>query len=286
MSYKLPWGHLSPSQLNMWERCQVQYRIFQVDGAKAPPDCGLEVKIQTHDTILRGDLEQKIKSGENLPNSHLQEHFIAGLETRVDAMKADPNRSEPIEKIVQTEATYFGKIASMSQPWRKATRPRAIEREILFTIGDVPVKCRLDLLVDEGVNDRVQDLKRSGRKLPKGSAQGSRQLATYAIGMQSADVGLVNIVENVLPVVEIQDAQISQGLAERTKAQYEGIAEQITFATEKDRFVPVDTTDQRKAWCCTAQYCGAWRIGSKDWKTGRDISCEYGERAVSKVFGA
>jgi len=70
------------------------------------------------------------------------------------------------------------------------------------------------------------------------------------------------------------------------QAQYQGIAGEITDAIEKDRWVPVDTTDQRKAWVCTAQYCGAWRIGSKDWKTGRDIGCPYGERAQAKVYGS
>lgn len=286
MSYKLPKGHLSPSQLNAWERCQVQYRIFNVENAKSPPDCALEVKLQTHDTIIEGDLAQKIKTGENLPDSHLTEMFLAGLETRVEGMEADPNRKEPVEKIVASEAAYFAKIATFTGPWRRGVKPKAAELEYKGQIGEIPISARLDLIVDEGVNDRVQDLKRQGRAPSKGSAQNSRQLATYAILSGIADVGLVGIVENAIPKVEMDNGQISQGLVERVKAQYEGIAGEITDALEKDRWVPVDTTDQRKAWVCTANYCGAWRIGSKDWRTGRDISCEYGERAQKKVFQA
>ena len=284
MSFKLPHGHLSPSQLNAWERCQVQYRIFNVEGAKSPPDCALEIKKETHKVLLEGDLAQKIKTGENLPNYRLAEMFVAGLEVRSGAMQEDPNRTEPVEKIVDAEIGYFDKIASFTTPWRKAAQPKMVETEYQGAIGDIPVSARLDLVVDEGVNDRVQDVKRQNRA--PANAQNSRQLATYAILTGIADVGLVGIVENkTAPKVVIDNAQVSQGLAERTRAQYRGIAGEITDALEKDRWVPVDTTDSRKAWVCTANYCGAYRIGSKDWKTGRDISCPYGERAQRKVFG-
>lgn len=286
MSYKLPYGNLSPSQLNAWERCQVQYRIFTVEGAKAPPDCALEVKSQTHETLLEGDLAAKIKDGKNLPDSQLQEMFLAGLEQRVPMMKEDPNREEDPQKIVEQESAYFGKIITFTGPWRREVKPQAVEHSVEGLIGDVPVKGRIDLIADEGVNYRIEDLKRQGRAPSKGSAQNSRQLASYAILTNIADVGLRAIVENVTPKMADDLGQISQGLAERTAVQYQGIAGEITDATEKDRWVPVDTTDQRKSWVCTAQYCGAWRIGSKDFRTGRDIACPYGERAQKKVFGS
>lgn len=286
MSYNLPKKYLSPSQLNTWERCNLQYKIFVVEGAKAPPDCGLEVKKMTHEVILEKDLAQKITSGSNLKPTELQELFVAGLEQKVDLMAEDPNRTDPVEKIVSAEAAYFGKVAVATEPWRRAVEPLAVEQSFEITIGDVPVVGRMDLVQNEKVNDRVVDLKRQGRGPSKGSAQNSRQLATYAIAKNCPDVGLGVIVENVTPKVELENGQISTGLVERVTAQYQAIAGQITDAIEKDRWVPVDTTDNRKSWVCSKLYCGAWGIGSKDWVTGRSIACVFGERAQKKVYGS
>ena len=97
---KLPRGHLSPSSANAFERCQQQFKIFHVEGAISPPDCALEVKKQTHKTILEYDLAQKVTSKQNLGAQDLQEHFIQGLEEKSGLMKEDPNRTEDVEKAV------------------------------------------------------------------------------------------------------------------------------------------------------------------------------------------
>jgi hypothetical protein len=149
-------------------------------------------------------------------------------------------------------------------------------------LGGIPLVGYYDLKADEKVNDRILDLKRQGSATKGGSGK-SRQMATYAIGTGIADVGLVQIVENVVPRIETDEGQITQGLVERTKTQYQVIAAQIDHAIEKDIWLPVDTSDNRKSWVCTAKFCGAFRIGAKDFRTGRDISCPYGERASVAV---
>jgi hypothetical protein len=251
--------------VNSFERCQVQHRIFHIEGALSPPDVALEIKRQTHATILEFDLAQKITSGKNLGVQDLQEHFIAGIESKAGLMKDDPNRTEPVEKIINTESTYFAKIAAQTEPWRKAVVPLAVEQKVEFDLGGIPIVGYYDLKADEKVNDRILDLKRQGQATKGGSGK-SRQMATYAIGTGIADVGLVQIIENVTPRIETDEGQITQGLVERTKTQY-----------------PVDTSDNRKSWVCTAKFCGAWRIGAKDFRSQRDISCKYGERASAAV---
>jgi hypothetical protein len=278
-----PKNHLSPSSANAWERCAVQWRIFHLEGALSPPDVSLEIKRQTHNTILEFDLAQKIESKKNLGVQDLQEHFIAGIESKAGLMKDDPNRTELVEKIINTETAYFAKIAAQTEPWRKAVVPLAVEQKVEFDLGGIPIVGYYDLKADEKVNDRILDLKRQGQATKGGSGK-SRQMATYAIGTGIADVGLVQIIENVTPRIETDEGQITQGLVERTKTQYQVIAAQIDHAIEKDIWLPVDTSDNRKAWICSARFCSAWRIGAKDIRTGRDITCPFGQKSAESVY--
>jgi hypothetical protein len=73
VSYKLPKSHLSPSQIGQWSRCEQQYAIFTIGGAKSPPDFVLEAKRLTHEVLLEHDLAQKITTNHNLANNELSE---------------------------------------------------------------------------------------------------------------------------------------------------------------------------------------------------------------------
>ena len=92
----LPKGHLSPSGINAWERCEQQFRIFHVEGAKSPPDFALHAKIKTHEVVLERDLKQKIASGKNLADSELSEIYRGEMESSAPLAKEDRYRPSPI----------------------------------------------------------------------------------------------------------------------------------------------------------------------------------------------
>ena len=277
----LPKGHLSPSQLNAWERCAIQYKIFTVEGAKAPPDFVLEAKRTTHEAILEVDLKQKIESGKNLADSDLSEFYRARMESQALAVaREDPNIEDEPTKAVETEIAFFDKIVEATRPWRSSVVPKQVEAVVKAEIGGVPVEGRLDLVAEDTLCEKIVDLKRQGSAPSKGSAANSRQLTTYAIATGLLGVGLAAIVETQKPKIVTDDGIITTGMIERVAKQYQVVAEEITDAIQKDRWKPVDISDPRKSWICTARFCSAWRIGSKDLLTGRDISCAYGERSV------
>ena len=279
---RLPKGHLSPSQLNTWEKCQVAYKIFVAEGARAIPDFALRAKQDTHFVVLEGDLLQKIESGKNLADSDLSEMFRARMESEGLAIaREDPNLEEAPDKAVEKEISYFDKILKATNQWRSQTVPKSVEKPVEVEIGGVPVQGRIDLIELDTFADRITDLKRQGQSPSKGAAANSRQLATYAIATGILDVGLSVVTENVTPKMTHEQGQITGGMIERVTRQYEVIAEEITEAIEKDRWRPVDITDNRKAWACTKKFCGAWAIGSKDILTGRLIECPFGQRSVA-----
>ena len=277
----LPKGHLSPSQLNTLDRCELQFKIFVVEGAKAPPDCALIVKSATHKSILEGDLRQKISSGLNMGETDIIELHRAELEQAVPKMNEDPNRTDDPVKIIDTETAYFSQIVKATEPWRKETRPVSVEQDVEGVIGGVPVKGRIDLIRDETTHNRLQDLKRVGQSPKAGMAEKSRQLATYAKLTGITDVGLVSIVENKAPKVVPDPGQIVN--VSRIEAQYQKAAARIEWLMQTDNWMPVDVSDSRKDWICSKAYCGAWRADSKDWLTGRPIACPYGERAQTRI---
>lgn len=274
--------HLSPSALGAWDRCQMQYRIFRVEGAVAPPDAALTVKQTNHKVILEDDLGYRILTNHNRANSELSEIYRADLERAVPIFKEDPNLDTPVEKFVEDTASYFDQILTATEPFRRETVPLEVEHQVDFDFGGVPVESRLDLISKNdgaGSGKRIEDLKVQGQAPPEGSAAKSRQLVTYAAGLNIADVGLVAVVENKKPVVKIERGTVTKGEVERVKMQYQAVAFQIENALKSGVFAPVDHGDKARAWICSAKFCGAWKVGSKDVKTGRDISCPYGQRS-------
>ena len=291
MSYHLPRGHLSPSQLTAYELCEMRYKTFNAEGHKAPPDFALHAKIKTHEVILEKDLAQKIESGKNLANSDLSEIYRAEMEQAIPLAKEDPNLEGEAVNVIGEEIAYFDKIIAATQDWRHKTSPIGIEKEVNGLVGDVPVSGRIDLIADEPICNRIVDLKRQGSAAVAGSAGKNRQLVTYSILEGLTDVALAVVVENKTPVMKPSEGEVSVNEQRRVTAQYRSTAEHISLSMEKDIWKPVDHGDPRKAWVCSAKFCGAWRSDARDWVTGVSIACPYGERsqvtvgAPEKIFG-
>jgi CRISPR/Cas system-associated exonuclease Cas4 (RecB family) len=287
VSLNLPKGHLSPSQLSSFEKCPKQYEIFTVNGARRPPDFFLEAHRQTHDTILEFDLRYKAEHGKNRGDSELSEHYRAKMEESLPLLReAHDLEGKTAEKAVEEEVAYFDKIITASRPFRAATVPAKspegvarIEERLEFNMGSVPVVAYLDLVADREIFDQVLDLKRRGKTPRAGLAAKSVQLATYSAGTGLSDVGLRTIVENVKPVIHVDDGTMTQGRIARVVTKYEDTAHRISSGL----FPPVDDGDPMKEWICSAKWCGAWSKDSTDWLSGKSIACEFGQRAAESV---
>jgi hypothetical protein len=290
LTYTLPTGHLSPSQLDAFTRCGKQYEFTRVLGYRRRPDFFLEVHRQTHETILEFDMRYKAEHGKNRGDSELSEHYRGKLEEQLPLLKeAHDLEGKTAEKAIEEEVSYFDKIIPATRPFRSSTVPAKtesgvarIEERLEFEMGTVPVVAYLDLVADRTVFDQVLDLKRRGKTPRSGLAGKSRQLATYAQGTGLTDVGLRTIVENVRPTVHEDDAEITPGRIARVVAQYEDAAARITAGN----FAPVDDGDPMKEWVCSAKFCGFWPKDATDWITGKPAACPYGERSAVSTGGS
>ncbi len=293
MMIKLPKGHISPSQVDSWERCQYNWGIFSAEmlgfEPKRAPDKFLIVRKETHKTILEYDLAYKIQTGFNRGDTELHEHFQSNLEARLPEIREDPLMTGiNCEDEIFKEIKYFKSIiaAPTFDKYRKEVKPIAVEKRLEGEIGGIPILGYLDLWRDCEIYERIDDLKRYDKMVREGTASNSRQLSTYSILTGVREVALPVIVENKAPLLKVDEGTITEQFIERTKFQYEVIGEQMEHALQTGKFLPVNKGDKNKGWFCDAKWCGAWRADAKDWITGKNISCPWGERnAVSVAVG-
>jgi len=279
----LPKGYLSPSSVARWESCQMKYYKMDVLGEHFMPSRALETKKKNHRVILEEDLGYKIRHGSNRADSELSEIYRAEMEQIKPLLAEDPTETEPVEKYVETEVKYFDQIIKETRPFRQGTIPVEVEKKLQFDIGGVPIVGFLDLIANETICNRIQDLKREGQASQKGLAGKNRQLVTYAIGTGLTDVGLVQIVENKKPTVNLDNGEVTPQEIQRVTQQYQGVANEIETAMRTGLFRPVDHGDKRKAWICSFKWCGAWSSHARDFVTGENVSCPWGERSQVKV---
>lgn len=290
----LPRGYLSPSQANSWEMCQVRWASIYAEGNTFAPSRGLEVNKERHKVTLEDDLGYKIKTGHNRADSELSEIYRADIESLLPVLREDPTPLEgSLEKFVQDEIAYHDKILAETKPFRQKVVPVEVEgggKNIEFLFGGVPISVRPDLVSDEGINHRLHDLKHEGQSSPVGLARTNRQLITGAAAKGLEDVGLIRVVENKNPTLQLDPPpdKLSEGHVapmefERIKRQYQAIESEILHAMQTGIFKPVDKGNKRTAWVCSRAWCGVWASDAKDMRTGANISCQWGERSGSSV---
>jgi hypothetical protein len=279
---ELPRKHLSPSQANAWEMCQVRWSKVYLGNETFAPSRGLEVKKKNHKIILEDDLGYKIKTGSNRADSELSEIYRSDMEQLIPVLKEDPNDATPVDKFIEDEVVFFDKILTETKAFRHATVPVEVEgggQNINFTFGGVPISVRPDLVSDETIFHRLHDLKREGQSSPKGLAAKNRQLITGAAAKGLHDVQLIQVVENKKPTLNLDPGQIAPQEFERVKLEYQAIESEILHAMQTGIFRPVDRGNKRTAWVCSKAWCGAWPSNAKDMKTGANVSCKWGERS-------
>lgn len=263
MGFYLPKGHLSATQVGDLRLCGLRYKIFTAEGHVSPPDFALEVKRKTHESLLDFDLQHKVDTGKNREPEEVVEYFDRSLRSAAEEIEEKGDAGK--------ETDYFQKIVNETRPFQEAVNPVSIEKEFNIDVGGVPVTGRIDIVN----TDNVLDYKRRAQAYPKGYAAKSLQMVTYAVAERKYDVGTMTIVETARPRLEPDLGHVQEGDISRVVETYQKTAEMVSAGI----FLPVDKGNKHTAWVCSAKYCGAWRRDAKDWKTGADISCPYGERS-------
>jgi hypothetical protein len=262
--------HLSPTSIQMYLKCGLQYEFRYVKGIKAPPGIAVIKGKSIHKTA-EANYRQKIESHLDMTIPLLQEVASASFE---DELKNDfvlsPEEKEKGEKNVigeQKDKTVLlaGAYGSMVAP---LYQPLYVEEPVQIELPKAP----FDLLgyLDLADNrDQVRDLKTASRKKQMNDADTSIQLTYYSIaykkktGREPSSVGLDVLVDTKEPQLQ----QLITGRDENDMKSFVHTVNKVMDGIKKEVFLPATPG----SWQCSEKFCGYWHscpaINSK--KRGR-----------------
>ncbi len=267
---EFPLQHLSPSSINMFNRCGRQFMYRYLEGLVIPPGISAVRGTAAH-TGVEVNLLNIIQTGSPAPLEAVevacQEKVNSEWEKGVRLLpeeQVQPEaklRGEAVDGAIRLARTHHKEIAPNLQPFQ-------IERWWELTIPDLPctVKGRIDLQERDG----IRDLK-TGKAYPwEDAAERSPQLTWYAMAVNALDGTLPNYVSIDHLILTKTGVTYRPQTAKRDAVDFtrEIRRAQLTaHSISKDIFQPA-TPDQ---WCCSPRWCGYWN------------RCPYGARQATTV---
>jgi len=265
-----PVQHLSPSSINMFNRCGRQFMYRYLQGLVIPPGISAVRGTAAH-TGVEVNLLNIIQTGAAAPleavETACQEKVNSEWEKGVRLLPEEQEqpeaklRGEAVDGAIRLARTHHKEIAP-------SLKPVSLERWWELTVPDLPctVKGRIDLQEERG----LRDLK-TGKAYPtEDAAERSPQLTWYALAAQTLD--------GVPPEYVSLDHLIltKTGVTYRPQTANRGLVDfsreiqraQLAAHMIEDNVYPAAMPDQ---WCCTPKWCGYWN------------RCPYGARQATTV---
>lgn len=245
---------LSPSKINAFERCQLQYKFRYLDGQRKPPGVAAAIGTATHKSVEM-NLRAKMETGELLPKEAIQQAARDALEnTWAGGVQLDPDepadKGEAADQAVALATLHHEEIAPSIQPI-------ALERPFGVDACDgVTLTGHID--VQEA--DAITDNKTIGKTPSCIKGDHLNQIKLYAIGALANDgklpaaVRVDYLVKTKTPkavrLSEPMTREVAQNALNRLKLQ----ARVIKRATETGDFLPAPAD----GWACSEKWCGYW----------------------------
>ncbi len=266
-----PVQHLSPSSINMFNRCGRQFMYRYLEGLVIPPGIsavrgtaahtGVEVNLLN---IIQTGIPAPLDAVEVACQEKVNSEWDKGVRLLPEEQdQAEPKlRGEAVDGAIRLARTHYHDIAPKLQPV-------SIERWFELDVpGLLPctIKGRIDLQEKTG----IRDLK-TGKAYPaEDAAERSPQLTWYALAAQALDgappeyVSLDHLILTKTGVTyRPQTAKRNEEDFTREIRRAQTVAEMIG-----DNYFPAATPDQ---WCCTPKWCGYWN------------RCPFGARQETRV---
>lgn len=257
---QLPHGHLSPTQIEMYLRCPMQYYQRYILGKKSPPPVVLPEGTCHHYTLEQNNLH-RIKTGKNRSEADLLDIFNEDWKTRqkeVGDWEGDKpgdvvNRARPMIR------TYLKTFAPR-------LHPRNAERTLAVPIGPVVVAAILDTdgpvtaiaraLPAKTDRPAVVDYKTVNKARTERDVNDSVQLALLAelhqrvTGEKTFNVGLCSLVKPT-GLVRWESVAVTKQKTLWARALTLSVADSIS----KGNFPLTSPTN----WWCQKKFCGFWK---------------------------
>lgn len=251
---------LSPSRINMLQRCEAQFKFRYVREKILPPDSAFYFGLRYEDAVDFG-YEEKIRTEDLPPLGDIQDKFVTEWDGRKDEAEWQPADDPDALKDTGTR---------LLSAWReKATKvePKSVQKAVsavqpdrygkLFELhGIVDLETRDGTLVDNKTSKRSYD--ENGRKV-LGGMQGL-QAITYSLvtGAPKFEwhVGVklkAPKVQRIPVVITPDDHALARNIAKIARSK-------IQTMEQTGDFLP-----NRAHVMCTRRHCGYWQMCEKEY---------------------
>lgn len=140
---QLPLDHLSPTQIDMYLRCGMQYYFRYVLGIKSPPGVTL-VDGSSHHKTLHNNNKYKIKTGKDRSVKYLVQKFCDEFSTEA---KTIPKSEWKLAETTKDKVINRGKLIQTQyhKHFAPYLNPDFCEYEVRFKVGKVEVLGYIDV---------------------------------------------------------------------------------------------------------------------------------------------
>jgi len=232
---------LSPTQINMFMRCQYQWYLRYIEGLKIPPKPDMVVGSSFHKAMEK-NFKHKLETQEDLPVNEVIDVYSEAFEERLEEVEDKP------EDKVLGELKDSGYKITKEYRENKAPeiKPLEIETHIEAQITpDIKLYGYADIITQDLT---VIDLKTVKRKPQNNQIDFSYQLQleTYAIHGDLRKAQIHYAVQTKTPQILVLDHQLPA-----TNQRIKTIALQVAEAIKTGNFLP---NGLGHSWACN--YCG------------------------------
>ena len=260
----LPKSYLSPSQLDMYNRCPHQYKLRYVDGIKTPPAVSLEDGTAHHKTIHVNNLH-KIKTGKDKTVKFMVQRFQDIFDTAAkDIPKSEWRLSETTkDKVMKVGAEIQKKYMAVFAP---RLTPKFAELEVTIDVDGVKVLGYLDVAGEfktpNGTIIGVYDYKTSTKKKTQDELESSIALSHYGlqalqlfprrkIGKNPPHVGYMILNKGGDHTPLFQSTALTSARLMWYRVQVASAAKAISAGS-----FPIRSAT---GWECSERFCGFWK---------------------------
>jgi RecB family exonuclease len=265
--------HLSPHQIETYERCGLQWSYRYNEGIKSPPGVKAIKGRATHKSVeanLRHVMDTKgmlvnreasdIAAEAFKEEWEKQEVFLEPDERKEGAAKV---RGKALDSVVKLADLHYNRVAP-------GIDPVAVEERFELELGDSPVN--LVGVIDIREPDCIRDTKTRSKSLSDGEAAKSIQLTAYAMKVRAFGLQPFPIRVRLDALVETKAGKVSydHDIAEKTEHDARRLLRRIDAvwtAIQKGVFLPAP----EDSWACSEKFCGYWQM------------CPYGAKGRVRV---
>lgn len=245
--------YISPSQINMYLRCPMQYKFRYIDELVLPPRAAMTKGKSVHRGI-EYNMTQKIGTQQDLKLNDVLDFTAASFEEF-----AEDTEWEQSDDIGKTKDESISLVTLYHENIAPTIQPMMVEEKVEVDVNGIKLLGYIDLIDNNGY---IHDTKTASRSPSQNEADKNLQLSAYALayrelmGMPEKGVKLDYLVQTKKPkVVTLEACRTEQDIK-----RFSGILQSIAKCIENEIFYPNPTN-----MMCNERWCGYYHqcVGGK-----------------------